>query len=262
MDVPRALSRVWNIREPGVGWWIATIPPSNRDLELLVAANRAAAFGLAARWVLHDLRGPAQSLMLLADLLADPDTAIGPILRESCSQLGRSLDLLSRVLHPPAPAELGPVSVREPVQFINDLHDAGRTGARMEVAIDPSVPAAAAIERHLEHALLNLVLNSTSALQSQEGGTIRITARNDGDQVEIVVADNGPGLPPDVVAGLFGPTAAGGTGIRPPGVGLLVASEVLRHSAGTLAYVPGSEPGARFVIILQRWRQETSRRER
>jgi two-component system C4-dicarboxylate transport sensor histidine kinase DctB len=210
---------------------------------------------VAARWVLHDLRGPAQSLTLLADLMADPDTEVESTLRASCSRLGRSLDLLSRVLHPSAPAELGPISVREPLHFIKDLHDAGRACTTLEVAIDPSVQAAAVIERHLEHALLNLVLNATDALQSQGGGIIRITARNDGDQVEIVVADNGPGISPDLAAGLFGSAVTSKTGTRPAGVGLLVASEVLRLSAGTLAYVPSSGPGARFVITLQRWRR-------
>jgi signal transduction histidine kinase len=238
-------NRVWKIREAGVGWCIATIPPSNRDLQLLVAANRAAAFGVAARWVLHDLRSPAQSLTLLADLLADPATEVESILRESCSHLGRSLDLLSRVLHPSAPAELGPISVREPLQFIGDLHHAGRTRARLEVAIDPAVQAASGIERHLEHALLNLVLNATDALQSQEGGIIRLSARNDGDRVEIVVADNRPGMTSEALAG----------------DALLVTSEVLRLSAGTLAYVPGSEPGGRFVITLAQWRRGAAQRE-
>jgi signal transduction histidine kinase len=194
---------------------------------------------VAARWVLHDLRSPAQSLTLLADLLADPDTEVESILRESCSHLGRSLDLLSRVLHPSPPAELGPISVREPLQFISDLHHAGRNRARLETAIAPSMQAAAGIQRHLEHALLNLVLNATDALQSREGGIIRITARNDGDQVEIVVADNRPGMAPEALAG----------------DALLVASEVLRLSSGTLAYAPGSEPGARFVITLPQWRR-------
>jgi two-component system C4-dicarboxylate transport sensor histidine kinase DctB len=248
-----AQSRVWKIREPGVGWCIATIPPSNRDLHLLVAANRAAAFGEAARWVLHDLRSPAQSLTLLADLMADPDTEVESVLRESCSRLGRSLDLLSRVLHPSAPAELGPISVRESLQFIGDLHHAGRTSARLEVAIDPSVQAAAGIQRHLEHALLNLVLNATGALQSREGGIIRVTVRNDGGQVEIVVADNGPGVAPDALA-------------ADP---LLVASEVLRLSGGTLAYAgayagayaPDSEAGARFVITLPQWRRAAAPQE-
>jgi len=195
--------------------------------------------------VLHDLRSPAQSLTLLADLMADPETEVESILRESCSHLGRSLDLLSRVLHPSAPAELGPISVREPLQFISHLHNAGRTRARLEVAIDPSVQAAAGIQRHLEHALLNLVLHATDALQSQEGGIIRMPARNEGDRVAIVVADNGPGMAPDALAG----------------DGLLVASEVLRLSGGTLAYAPGSEPGARFVISLPQWRWAAAQRE-
>ena len=238
--------RVWKIHEAGVVWWITTIPPSNRDLPLLVAANRAAAFGVAAQWVLHDLRSPAQSLTLLADLLADPNTEVESILRESCSHLGRSLDLLSRVLHPSTPAEPGPISVREPLHFIKDLHAAGRTRARLEVAIDRSVHAAAGIERHLEHALLNLILIAADTLQTQEGGLIRITARNDGDRVEIVVAHNGPGMAPDVLAG----------------DGLLVAGEVLRLSGGTLAYAPGLEPGGRFVITLPQWRRAGAREEK
>ncbi len=178
--------------------------------------------------------------------MTDPDTEVESILRESCSHLGRSLDLLSRVLHPSAPAELGPISVREPLQFISDLHHAGRTRARLEVAIDPSVPAAAGIQRHLEHALLNLVLTGTDALQSQEGGIIRMAARSDDDHVEVVVADNGPGIAPDALSG----------------DALLVTSEVLRLSGGTLAYAPGPEPGARFVISLPRWRRAAAQRER
>lgn len=226
---------------------------------MLVAANRAAAFGVAARWVLHDLRNPAQSLSLLADLMADPDTEVEQILRESCSHLSRSLDLLSRVLNPSPAAALGPISVREPLRFIADLHRAGRNSARLVVAIDPSIQAAAGIERYLEHALLNLVLNATDALQAQEGGTIRITARNDGDRVEIVVADDGTGLAPELASRLFGPTVSAETDARHPGIGLLVASDLLRLSGGTLAYAPGSEPGAKFVITLPLWRRAVAR---
>ena len=200
---------------------------------------------MAARWVLHDLRSPAQSLTLLADLLADPDTEVESILRESCSHLGRSLDLLSRVLHPSPPAELGPISIREPLQFISDLHHAGRNRAKLEVAIDPSMQAATGIQRHLEHALLNLVLHATDGLHSQEGGIIRITARNDGDHVEIAVAHNGPGMAPDAFAG----------------DALLVTSEVLRLSAGTLASAPGFESGARFVVTLPQWRRAGQREQ-
>jgi sensor histidine kinase regulating citrate/malate metabolism len=149
------------------------------------------------------------------------------------------------VLHPAPPAELGPISVREPLQFISDLHHAGRNRAKLEVAIDPSMQAATGVQRHLEHALLNLVLDATDALQSQEGGIIRITARSDGDHVEIAVAHNGPGMAPDAL----------------DGDAVLVTNEVLRLSAGTLAYAPGSEPGARFVITLPQWRRAAQREQ-
>ncbi|MBA3317378.1 MAG: HAMP domain-containing histidine kinase [Gemmatimonadales bacterium] len=230
-------------------------------MQLLIAANRAAAYTAAARWVVHDLRSPAQSLTLLADLMADPDTDIEEILRESCRHLGRSLDLLSRVLHPAPPGERGPISVREPLELIRDLHHAGRTRARLEVTVDASVPAAAGIERHLEHALLNLVLNANTALQHSDGGLIRIGARDNGEQVEIVVADNGPGLAPDLAGSLFQRALTGASGTRLSGAGLPVASEVLRISGGTLTYAPDTGPGARFVITLPRWRRAVTPRD-
>lgn len=176
--------------------------------------------------------------------MADSDTDVESVLRESCSHLGRSLDLLSRVLYPSAPAEVGPISVRESLQFISDLHDLGRTHARLELAVDPSVQAVAGIQRHVEHALLNLVLDATHALRFQEGGLIRMTARNDDDRVEIVVADNRPDPAPDALAG----------------DGLLVASEVLRLSGATLTSGLRSEPGARFVISLPQWRRAAAHR--
>jgi signal transduction histidine kinase len=221
---------------------------------LLVAANRAAAFGAAARWVLHDLRSPAQSLTLLADLIGDPDTDMEEILRESCGHLARSLDLLSRVVHPSPAPEIGPISVRDPLAFVAELHHAGRNRSRLELSADPSLPAASGIERHLEHALLNLVLNATQALQSQEGGLIRIEARHDADRIEIVVSDNGPGVGPADVGRLFrSPFTT--KAVAHPGAGLVVAREVLRLSGATLEYAPGTEPGARFVITLPLWRR-------
>ena len=68
---------------------------SSHDQSLLVAINRAAAFGVAARWVLHELRSPAQCLTLAA-------------------------------LHPPADGAIARISVREPIAFLTDLQRASR----------------------------------------------------------------------------------------------------------------------------------------
>lgn len=223
-------------------------------MALLVAINRAAVFGVAARWVLHDLRSPAQSLTLMADLVADPSADLEGTLREACGHLARSLDLLSRVLHPPTPVDVGPISIREPIAFIADLQRAGRTSARLEVTVDAAIPAATGVQRHVEHALLALVLHTTDALRDRETVTIRISARQERDRAEIVVASAAE-VAPDEQARLFEIAPGLDPTQHPLGVSLPVAREVIRLCGGTLTYASRSEGESGYVVRLPLWQR-------
>jgi C4-dicarboxylate-specific signal transduction histidine kinase len=221
---------------------------------LLVAVNRAAAFNVAARWVLHDLRSPAQSLTLMADLIAEPSQDLEDILREACANLARSLELLARVVHPPAGREIGPVLVGEPIAFIAELQRAGRTHARVELAVDSTLPHAVGVARDLEHALLNLVLYATERLRSRETGVIRISARLRGDQVQIVLGWGDPPVPPEVEPRLFDVPGDVSPLEQPLAIGLPIARVVMELSGGTLTYSPEEGPGPCFLLNLPRWR--------
>jgi C4-dicarboxylate-specific signal transduction histidine kinase len=250
------LRSCWRIREPGVPWGITTVPPSSRHQLLLVAVNRAAAFNVAARWVLHDLRSPAQSLTLMADLIAEPGEDLEGILREACANLARSLELLARVVHhPPSAGELGPISVGEPIAFIADLQRAGRTHARVELDVDPALPPAVGVVRHLEHALLNLVLYATEALRSRDAAVIRIKARREDDRVQIVLGWGAPPVPPEMEARLFELPAEVSPLEQPLAIGLPIAREVVQLSGGTLTYSPDDGPGPCFLLSLPLWRR-------
>jgi signal transduction histidine kinase len=211
---------------------------------------------VAARWVLHDLRSPAQSLTLMADLIAEPSEDLEDILREACANLVRSLELLGRVMHPSAIGELGPISVADSIAFIADLQRAGRTYARVELALDPAVPEAAGIPRDLEHALLNLVLHVTERLRSRDAGVIRIVTRLEGDRVGIVIGWDSPPIPAEEVARLFELPAEVSVLDQPLAIGLPIASEVVQLSGGTLTYSPDEGPGPCFLISLPLWRRE------
>jgi C4-dicarboxylate-specific signal transduction histidine kinase len=251
----RALLRsCWRIREAGVPWGITTIPPSSRHQSLLVAVNRAAAFNVAARWVLHDLRSPAQSLTLMADLIAEPGEDLEDILREACANLARSLELLARVVHPATTGEVGPISVGEPIAFIADLQHAGRTHARVEVDVDPALPPAVGVVRDLEHALLNLVLFATEALRSRDAAVIRINAQREDDRVQIVLGWGAPPVPPKAEARLFELPAEVSPLEQPLAFGLPIAREVVQLSGGTLSYSPDGGPGPCFLLNLPLWR--------
>jgi C4-dicarboxylate-specific signal transduction histidine kinase len=222
---------------------------------LLVAVNRAAAFNVAARWVLHDLRSPAQSLTLMADLIAEPTEDLEGILREACANLARSLELLGRVVHPPTAREVGPIAVGEPITFIADLQRAGRTHARLELDVDPTLPPAVGIVLDLEHALLNLILHATDTLRPRDTGVIRISARLDGDQIRIVLGWGAPAIPPEAEARLFKLPADVSPLDQPLTIGLPIAREVVELSGGTLTYSAVDGPGPCFLLSLPRWRR-------
>ena len=221
---------------------------------LLVAVNRAAAFNVAARWVLHDLRSPAQSLMLMADLIAEPSEDLEDTLREACSNLGRSLELLGRVVHPVTTDQTGPLSVAEPIAFVAELHRAGRTHARVELHVDPALPPVVGIARHLEHALLDLLLFAGETPGSRTG-VIRIGAQRDGDRMLIILGWNDPPLPPEAEAGLFEVPGDDLALAQPLAIGVPVARIVVEHSGGTLTYSADGGPGPCFQLRLPLWRQ-------
>ena len=94
--------------------------------------------------------------------------------------------------------------------------------------------------------VLNLVTNALQA--AGRGGHVRLsTARVDG-RVELVVEDDGPGVPPELVDRIFEPfytTRDGGTGL-----GLFISYGIVERHGGTLAVDRGPLGGARFRLTL------------
>jgi two-component system, NtrC family, sensor histidine kinase AtoS len=105
--------------------------------------------------------------------------------------------------------------------------------------------------RSLEQVFTNLVGNAVQAM-SEQGGTLSITIRTNSsigerDQVEISVADNGPGIPEEHRLRIFEPfftTNKSGTGL-----GLAIAKRIINAHKGTIsvASVPG---GTAFQVLL------------
>jgi two-component system C4-dicarboxylate transport sensor histidine kinase DctB len=72
-----------------------------------------------------------------------------------------------------------------------------------------------------------------------------VAARADG-AITLTVADNGPGLPPEVMAALFMPFTT--TKPHGLGLGLVICQDILREFGGTLA--AENRAGACFIITL------------
>ena len=70
------------------------------------------------------------------------------------------------------------------------------------------------------------------------------------DDIAIIVADNGPGVAPDVADNLFTPFVTGkADGL---GLGLGIARDIAREFGGTLDVMPSPLGGAAFTLKVRR----------
>src|SRR5262249_4132690 len=125
----------------------------------------------------------------------------------------------------------------------------------IESRLDPARPLALADEAQLRRVLRNLLKNACEAQPS--GGRVTIDTRahlphatgDSASAVEIVVADEGPGMPPEVLARAFEPgySTKGGRGT---GVGLTVSKKVIEGHGGRLDVDSAPGQGTRVTVRL------------
>ena len=137
--------------------------------------------------------------------------------------LARFTEAYARLARLPAPS-LAPVDVADLIRRVTVLE------SRHRVVIHPGpVITLLADATQLEQALINLIRNGVEASQESDGG-VRVGWRMVGGALEILVEDEGPGLP--ATANLFVPffsTKPGGSGI-----GLVLTRQIAEGHGGSL----------------------------
>ena len=100
--------------------------------------------------------------------------------------------------------------------------------------------------RAFNQVLLNLIDNSIRS----DAKNIWIELQQTDGTISVAVADDGPGVPPDVVHRIFDPfftTRVEGEGT---GLGLHLSRRIAQECGGELRYEPREGGGARFVMEI------------
>lgn len=101
----------------------------------------------------------------------------------------------------------------------------------------------------LEQVIVNVLQNATEAIAGRADPAIHITLSSTDATITLRIADNGPGIAPDVAARLFTPfVTSRPTGL---GLGLVIAQDIMVDLGGALRLVPGAG-GACFEIEMRR----------
>ncbi|HHI76622.1 MAG TPA: HDOD domain-containing protein [Gammaproteobacteria bacterium] len=136
--------------------------------------------------------------------------------------------------------------------FDTSLFATGRIASERE--LDPRLPPIRSHRNHLKQVLTNLLKNAAEALPP--GGRVRVETHDgvvlDGrPQVQIVVADDGPGLPDDILRNIFTPVPSS-KGPPHSGLGLVIVKNLLSEMNGSIVVQSTPERGTRFEILLPR----------
>lgn len=101
-------------------------------------------------------------------------------------------------------------------------------------------------EEGLRRVLLNLITNALQA--SPRGGGVVVSGRREGQWVTISVADNGPGIAPEMLKVLFEPFRT--SKARGAGLGLAVCKKIIEGCGGSIEAGVAPAGGALFVLRL------------
>ena len=192
------------------------------------------------------LAGTARTLLEAPGRLADVAEALGTIERRSRRLVSfvAAYQTLAR-LPQPRPAVL---SAAELLGDIATLARATTPGVEVVVDVTPSRLELVADPETIEQALVNLALNAVEALDGRLGGRVVLRAFTGPTGRPVVeVADNGPGLLPEVAERVFVPFFS--TKPTGSGIGLSLAHRIARLHGGTLTVE--SEPDVRTVFTLR-----------
>jgi signal transduction histidine kinase len=127
---------------------------------------------------------------------------------------------------------------------------AARRGLPVELELADDVPELECYPALLSQALLTLISNAFEAIDEHGGVSLQVTA--DDDAVEVVIADDGRGMPPERVAELFDVGFGHSDGRVSAGFGLPICHNVVQQHGGTIAVESEPGEGTTFRIRLPR----------
>jgi two-component system C4-dicarboxylate transport sensor histidine kinase DctB len=224
----------------------------------LVQANRLAILGQVAAGVAHEINQPVATIRAYADnarVFLDREQAepvkenLGAIadLTERIGSITEELKAFARKGRTaPEPVELR--DVIEGAVVLLKSRFAGQLQA-LSIKLPPAGLQVLGNRVRLEQILINLFQNALEALEGRSDARVEISAVATDENVEVIVADNGPGIPAAILASLFTPfNTSKEKGL---GLGLVISKDIVADYGGRIE-VSSSDQGTSFIVHLVR----------
>ncbi len=222
----------------------------------LLQAEKLSAIGQLAAGMAHELNNPLTAIMGFAQLLESEGlSAAGRAdVRRILAAAGRAQKIVANLLTfarqqriAPQPVDLTAL-VERILRLYGQEAGAGHPTIRQELAAN--LPEAHVDPVQFEQLVLHLLRNAHRAMSQVGGGTITVRLDQAGDRVRLEVADEGPGIPNDLLPHIFDPFFATGERGEGQGLGLAACFGIVRAHNGHIWAEPRPGGGTRFTVEL------------
>jgi two-component system NtrC family sensor kinase len=229
-----------------------------RRLEASLAqAERLAAVGQLAAGVAHEINNPLTAIIANAQFLREDLAADGEAFQsaELIAKAGeRASRVVRRLLDFARQEEAGQqaVDVNESLResLILLEHQLSAAGIQLQSEWAPDLPSIRADPDRIQNIWLNLLVNARDALETQPGERIITTqTRRRGQQVEVIISDNGPGIPEKEISRIFHPFYTTKSPGKGTGLGLSTSYRTVDQLGGRIEI--NSELGQGTSVIVQ-----------
>ena len=221
----------------------------------LIQSEKLASIGQLAAGVAHEINNPIGIMLGFAQVLAKkipPDDPMAKPLKAiereglRCKRIVQNLLDFARRSQP----SLRPVNVNDILEASCALieHQVTLQNVELIKGYDPNLPLVMADDNQLQQVFMNMILNAYQAMPN--GGTLRITTRSVGQEVQIIFSDTGVGIPPENLNRIFDPFFTTKEVGRGTGLGLSVSYGIIQQHGGSIEVESQVGVGTTFIVKL------------
>ncbi|MGE5245108.1 MAG: ATP-binding protein [Betaproteobacteria bacterium] len=228
------------------------------DVTPLIRAQKVAAWREVARRLAHEIKNPLTPIQLSAERLRRFFSGAPPPARalvEECTttivgeveSLKGLVDEFSQFARMPAPRAI-PTDLGRLIVETLALYDGIFAQVRIEQRFGADVPLVRLDAEQIRRVLINLIDNAIEAMERRGAIAVETQLDRPNGIVRIVVADDGPGIPPGEREKLFLPYYS--TKRRGSGLGLAIVRRIIAEHGGNIEVGDNVPRGTRFTVEL------------
>lgn len=251
----------------------------------LIQAEKMASLGRLATGIAHEIKNPLNFINnfseISSELVQELDEAIKTgdtdevdyimnQLRDNTKRIEKHGKRADAIVHSMMQHARGSTSVFEPLDLNNLVekytelalsHKRIQTpdfSARIDFRFDANLPKISMVGDEIGQVLLNIIGNAFEAMWSKKlrlndtyVPAIFISTRQTGDLADVIISDNGPGVPDEIREKIFEPFFTTKKGTEGTGLGLSLCYDIVTQGhGGSLRLDHKDEEGAVFIISL------------